>query len=211
MTKRSEQSLDQSDVLKNTEYVMKIWELFKKDYDKNYSTEEEEKERSGKFIDNLKLIIQENLRYHEGLKPFKLQINQFADMSLDEFHQKLTGLNSDTNKHTRHSSVNLVHDKVKNTNNTRISSENPRRTKPGKNRRLVHKTTHKLVQPSQHKTEDRPTRRTFPELTTEGPTPVIINETVDYRQYMNPIENQGTCGLVCFIINKLLFLTICFF
>jgi hypothetical protein len=246
--------LDQLDVLKDNKYVMKVWKLFKKDYDKSYSTEEEEKERLGKFIDNLKLIIQENFQFDKGLKSFTLQINQFADMSLDEFLQKLTGLNSDakgekppgeyideeTNRRTERSLVSLTDNKAKNRTNTRTASENLRLFKPGANRRLFHKTTHKPTKPYPRRTTRRPTRphsrlttrrptrphhrrttrrptrphlrlttRKPPKRTTKRPIPVAIKAAVDYRRYMNPIENQGTCGLVCFFINKLLFLTIC--
>ena len=95
MTKVSKKLQDKLDVLKDNKYAVKLWKMYKKYYHKNYSTADEEKERLGKFIDNLKLIIRENFRFDNGSKSFKLQLNQFGDMNLEEFRQKLTGLNED--------------------------------------------------------------------------------------------------------------------
>jgi hypothetical protein len=189
MNKASKKLQDKLDVLKDNKYAMKLWKLYKRFYHKNYSTPEEEKERLGKFLDNLKLIIQENFRFDEGVKSFKLHLNQFGDMSLDEFRKKLTGLNEDgagekppgevvdkgQHERFRRFLVDSIKNKIKNKIRKKLS---PGSRRPG--------SSGVYYSPG---TRRNPSAR--------RPTSMAAKKgTVDYRQYMNPVENQGRCGFV---------------
>ena len=198
MTKVSKKLQDKLEVLKDNKHAIKLWKLYKKYYKKNYTSTEEEHERLGKFIDNLKLIIQENFRFDEGHKSFRMQLNQFGDMNLDEFRRKLTGLNADgqgeknegevtdesTSTRRRRSLVDFVKKKVKDKIKKKLfpSSSSSSKTQ-------IHYGS------NYYSSDLRPvltTRRPISKLSTKA--------TVDYRPHMNPIENQGQCGSVYLIV-----------
>jgi plasmid maintenance system killer protein len=212
MAKVSKKLQAKLEVLKDSKSAMKLWKLYKKYYKKNYTDPEEEKERLGKFIDNLKLIIQENFRFDEGLKSFKLQLNQFGDMNLEEFRQKLTGLNADgqgekppgevleekpqgevfeeeNNQRMKRFLVDSIKNKIKNKIKKKLS---PGKSRPSDSGMYVDPSSHYSSGTRINPSAKRPTSR----LASKG--------TVDYRQYMNPVENQGRCGLVFFFENLLL-------
>lgn len=191
MTKVSKKLQDKLEVLKDNKYAIKLWKMYKQYYRKNYSTPEEEKERLAKFIDNLKLIIQENFRFDEGVKSFKLRLNQFGDMNFEEFRQKLTGLETDgqgekppgevvdneqTQERIRRFLVDSIKKKVKDKIKKKLS---PGGSRPGGSGTYYSSGTR--VNPN-----------------AKRPTSSLSRGTVDYRQYMNPVENQGRCGLVLF-------------
>jgi hypothetical protein len=195
MTKASKKLQDKLDVLKDNKYAIKLWKLYKKYYHKNYSTPDEEKERLAKFIDNLKLIIKENFHFDNGTKSFKLQLNQYGDMNIDEFRKKLTGLNPDgqgekpsgevveagTNYRFRRFLVDTITNKIKKKIKKKLS---PGKSRPGNSGMYDQPGYHPSgmhVNPS----AKRPTSR-------------LAKGAVDYTQYMNPIENQGRCGLVSY-------------
>lgn len=202
MTKVSKKLQDKLEVLKDNKYALKLWKLYKRFYHKNYSTPEEEKERLGKFLDNLKIIIQENFRFDEGLKSFKLQLNQFGDMSLDEFRRKLTGLNADgqgetppgevregqDNEETHERIRRFFVDSVKKKIKKKIKEKINEKLSPG---------THSSGSSSTYYSSG--TRRT---PSAKRPVSAKVSKAaVDYQQYMNPVENQGRCGLVNIFIN----------
>lgn len=198
MTKVSKKLQDKLDVLKDNKYAIKLWKLYKKYYKKNYTSKEEEKERLGKFIDNLKMIIQENFRFDEGTKSFKMSLNQFGDMSLDEFRQKLTGLNGDgqgekpagevvdpaaqqqqeegeQSQRVRRFLMDSVKKKIKEKIKKKLS---PGGSRPGNSG--MYDQSGARVNPG----AKRPTSR------------LATKAAVDYRPYMNPVESQGRCGSV---------------
>jgi len=202
MKKVSKKLQDKLEVLKDSKTAMRLWKLYKKYYHRNYSTSEEEKERLGKFLDNLKLIIQENFRFDEGIKSFKLQLNQFGDMNLEEFRQKLTGLNQDgqgekppgeiieqeeTNQRIKRFLVDSVKKRVKDKIKKKLSPGKSRPSNSGMFYQDGYRPSGTYVNPS----AKRPVTR------------LSSKATVDYRQYMNPVENQGSCGWVFF--SKIIF------
>lgn len=207
MTKVSKKLQDKLDVLKDNKYAIKLWKLYKKYYRKNYTTPDEEKERLGKFIDNLKIIIQENFRFDEGLKSFKLQLNQYGDMSLDEFRQKLTGLNADgqgekpagevveqteVNQRRRRFLVDSVKKKIKKKLKEKFI--------PGYSKKPSRSGYYPSgYYPSGSGSGYYSTDTRMNTVTLRPVAPVATKSTVDYRPYMNPIENQGRCGFVLFV------------
>jgi hypothetical protein len=217
MTKASKKLQDKLEVLKDSKHALKIWKLYKRYYKRNYSTPEEEKERFGKFIDNLKLIVQENFRFDEGVKSFKLQLNQFGDMSLEEFRQKLTGLNADgegekpagevveeeINQRMKRFLVDSVKKKVKDKIKKKLS---PGKSRPGSSGMYYQDGYYPSGGSGYY-----PSGGTRINPSAKRPTSRLATKaTVDYRQYMNPIENQGRCGLVFIFRNVFVFLIMIF-
>jgi len=173
MTKVSNKAQHRLEVLKDNKVVLKLWNHYKNFYQKEYQTTEEEKKRLGKFIDNLKIIVKENARFNEGAKSFKLHLNHFGDMDLSEFRKKMTGLkvnraayiNSLLMQRRKRFLLDSVKKKVK-----KMKDKIEKKLHPGKN-------------------------RTNDSGTTRRPTSTATSEsTLDYRPYMNAIENQGQCG-----------------
>ena len=69
----------------------------------------EESIRRSVFEENYKKIVAHNERANNGLHSFRLAVNQFADMTTEEFKQRMNGLRPEMK---RQSSV--VFDKVNN-------------------------------------------------------------------------------------------------
>ncbi|CAF3845536.1 unnamed protein product [Rotaria magnacalcarata] len=192
MTKISKKLQDKLEVLKDNKYAIKLWKLYKKYYRKNYTSPDEEKERLGKFIDNLKIIIQENFRFDEGLKSFKLQLNQYGDMNLDEFRKTLTGLNEDGQGEKP------AGDNIEQQMNQRMRRFLVDSVKKKIKKKLKEKLIPGYKKPSsssKYSGAGYYASGTRINTITKRPTsPVAAKGTVDYRQYMNPVENQGRCG-----------------
>jgi hypothetical protein len=171
MTKVSKKAQHRLEVLKDNKVVLKLWSHYKNFYQKEYETPEEEKKRLGKFIDNLKIIIKENARFNEGAKSFKLHLNHFGDMDLPEFRKKMTGLKVNRAAYTdlllMQRRKRFLFDSVKK-KVKKMKDKIDKKLHPGKNRT--------------NDSARRPTTTATSEL------------TLDYRPYMNPIENQGQCG-----------------
>jgi hypothetical protein len=172
MAKATKKIRNKLEVLKDNKVVLKLWNHYKNHYKKEYQTTEEEKKRLGKFLDNLKIIVKENLRFDQGVKSFKLHLNQFGDMDLPEFRKKMTGLKVNQRMYARSSLMQrrkrFLLDSVKK-KAKKIKDEINRAMHPGKN-------------------------RTNNSGTSDGTAPATSESTLDYRPYMNPIENQGQCG-----------------
>uniref|UniRef100_A0A6P7HDB2 Cathepsin L1-like n=1 Tax=Diabrotica virgifera virgifera TaxID=50390 RepID=A0A6P7HDB2_DIAVI len=66
-----------------------IWNNFKETYEKSYSNKNEEVDRFKIFQDNLRKIKEHNARYKKGQETYKMGLNQFADLTRDEFVQML--------------------------------------------------------------------------------------------------------------------------
>ncbi|XP_011180418.1 protein CTLA-2-alpha [Zeugodacus cucurbitae] len=61
------------------------WHLYKVEYKKQYNSQLEEAHRRIIFCKNLRMIDAHNERYKRGEVTFEMGINQFADMSHEEF------------------------------------------------------------------------------------------------------------------------------
>uniref|UniRef100_A0A7S4LPA9 Uncharacterized protein n=1 Tax=Oxyrrhis marina TaxID=2969 RepID=A0A7S4LPA9_OXYMA len=71
------------------------WEQFKAQYGKSYNGESEEAHRKGVFTTNVRLIEQENSK---GLS-YTLGVNQFADLTVDEFSKTYMGFKKPAQKY----------------------------------------------------------------------------------------------------------------
>ena len=65
----------------------KSWNQFKIDFNKTYEDAAQEQRREKIFVESLKTIAYHNLKFRRGKVSFKMGINQFADMSLDEYRK----------------------------------------------------------------------------------------------------------------------------
>ncbi|XP_050499586.1 cathepsin L-like proteinase isoform X3 [Diabrotica virgifera virgifera] len=65
------------------------WENFKVKHGKAYKNPIEERVRFSVFQSNLKLINEHNAKYEQGLVGYTMAINQFADITPEEFKAKL--------------------------------------------------------------------------------------------------------------------------
>ncbi|KAG5683483.1 hypothetical protein PVAND_012760 [Polypedilum vanderplanki] len=84
--------------LTNNEYLPPLadesseWEAWKRKYNKNYDTPEEEERRRLIFEANVDKIKRHNKDFAAGSVSFDLEINKFADMEKDEFIRFNTGI-----------------------------------------------------------------------------------------------------------------------
>jgi hypothetical protein len=166
MAKASTKPQNKVEVLKDNNVVTKLWNHYKNFYRKQYQTDDEEKGRLGKFLHNLKHIVKENVRFESRLKSFKLHLNRFADMDLAEFRKKMTGLK--TNNAIYVKSFSMQREK-------RFLFDSVK-----KEIKKVKNKINKKLHPGKNRTTDTVTSKS--------------KSTLDYRPYMNPIENQGQCG-----------------
>jgi C1A family cysteine protease len=60
------------------------WEIFKATHHKAYQNESEDNFRKSIFLSNLELIESHNRKYDQGLVSYSLQINHFADHTVEE-------------------------------------------------------------------------------------------------------------------------------
>jgi len=67
------------------------WELFKAKYERNYLSTPEHDNRKTVFVNNLRLIQKHNAEHALGLHTFTLGVNQFADLTSDEFVKTYNG------------------------------------------------------------------------------------------------------------------------
>lgn len=194
------------DVLKDKKYANLIWRGYRKYYKKNYTSKVEEKERFGKFIDNLKLIVQENFRYDRGNKTFRMKINEYGDMNIDEFKKKMTGLNGDGSPGTEMPPGEVVDQPTSYRRRRRTLFDTVKKKIKDKIKKKINEKMNKLLPPGGG-------GGTYPSGggssgggsysftvitrgTTRRPTATgtLSKAAVDYRPYMNPVENQGRCG-----------------
>jgi len=68
-----------------------VWRDFKSTHNKSYDTTEEESARFHVFIDNHRKIETHNSEYEAGRKSFQLGMNQFGDMTNEEFRSTMNG------------------------------------------------------------------------------------------------------------------------
>jgi len=68
------------------------WEKFKIEYGKNFLAGQEHDARKNIFANNLKFIEKHNAEHALGLHTFTVGINQFADLTNEEFVQQFTGV-----------------------------------------------------------------------------------------------------------------------
>ncbi|KAJ8943312.1 hypothetical protein NQ318_004753 [Aromia moschata] len=65
------------------------WTQFKTKYGKMYRSSLEEVKRHSIFLDNLKKIEEHNEKYKIGNSSYEMGINEFADVTTEEFLEKL--------------------------------------------------------------------------------------------------------------------------
>jgi cathepsin L len=68
------------------------WVLFKRTFEKQYASVEEETSRRSIFEDNVALIRNHNLEADIGLHTYTLGLNKYADMTNEEFNKQMNGL-----------------------------------------------------------------------------------------------------------------------
>ncbi|KAL1494750.1 hypothetical protein ABEB36_010298 [Hypothenemus hampei] len=76
------------------------WQQFKSLHNKLYQSSEEEAYRFGIFKNNLEKIREHNEKYERGETTYKMGINQFSDLTFEEF-ERIYGkglLNNDDGK-----------------------------------------------------------------------------------------------------------------
>ncbi|KAL7059797.1 hypothetical protein AAHC03_013446 [Spirometra sp. Aus1] len=67
-------------------YVLKkFWQIWKKDYKKQYGSFDEESLRKTIFFNNLDFIFRHNKRFYHGLESYKVRVNAFSDLTPREF------------------------------------------------------------------------------------------------------------------------------
>jgi cathepsin L len=69
----------------------KAWEDFKVQNKKSFSVKTQENTRKQIFIANLNDIEKHNARHAKGEESYEKGINQFSDLTYEEFSKKLTG------------------------------------------------------------------------------------------------------------------------
>jgi len=74
------------------------WEIFKAKYERNYLSTPEHDNRKSVFISNYKLIQRHNAEHALGLHTYTLGVNQFADLTSDEFVKTYNGFRPDMYK-----------------------------------------------------------------------------------------------------------------
>lgn len=86
----------------NNSSVLNLWENFKLTHEKTYPTDTLETFRFAIFKKNLETIEKHNIDYEKGLYTYRLGTNQFADMTVEEFKEKMLGtrFNMSFNKHS---------------------------------------------------------------------------------------------------------------
>ncbi|CAF0736161.1 unnamed protein product [Rotaria sordida] len=78
----------------NDSTVNRIWSYFKSKYGRAYSSLDEEKQRFRIFQNHLRYVLESNL---EKLRTFQLELNEFADWTIEEFNSLKKGLIPSTN------------------------------------------------------------------------------------------------------------------
>ncbi|GAB6029475.1 hypothetical protein CHUAL_005229 [Chamberlinius hualienensis] len=68
------------------------WETFKVKFNRSYISATEEAFRKKIFLNNKKIIDQHNQRFDEGKTTFKMGINQFADLTTQEYTSMFNGV-----------------------------------------------------------------------------------------------------------------------
>merc|ERR1712117_254015 len=70
---------------------VQMWKLWRDTHDKEYETNVEEVSRFKVWMENLKKVEEHNAAYDLGLKTFNLEMNQFADLTSEEFAAMMLG------------------------------------------------------------------------------------------------------------------------
>ncbi|XP_067655581.1 cathepsin L-like [Haliotis asinina] len=70
----------------------KEWDIFKSIYNKEYPTKADEANRHMVWLNNVKYIQTHNLEADRGLHSYRLGINEYADLTTEEFVKQMNGL-----------------------------------------------------------------------------------------------------------------------
>jgi len=72
------------------------WEDFKRKFNKTYASGSEEERRYNVYLDTKRIVDAHNQRYANGEVTFKMGINQFSDMTKEEFSNTHLGFKNVT-------------------------------------------------------------------------------------------------------------------
>jgi len=85
-----------------------LWERFKSQYKRAFFDSHDESYRKTVFVSNLRKITRHNAEQAEGKHTYTMAMNEFGDLTSEEFHAKYTGF--DATKHTQTKRFNKVAD-----------------------------------------------------------------------------------------------------
>ncbi|XP_067655015.1 cathepsin L-like [Haliotis asinina] len=68
------------------------WDIFKGTYNKEYLTKADEANRRMVWLNNMKYIHTHNLEADRGLHSYRLRVNEYADLTTEEFVRQMNGL-----------------------------------------------------------------------------------------------------------------------
>lgn len=69
----------------------KEWESFKTKFEKTYADQDEEQKRKVVYFENVKSIEEHNKKYDQGEVTWTMGVNQFSDLTKDEFKNRHLG------------------------------------------------------------------------------------------------------------------------
>jgi hypothetical protein len=82
----------------NHQVFVPMWNDFKQTHGKSYETSQEEIARFNIFIENQRKIDSHNEKFKAGLHSFDMGMNQFGDMTNEEFRSKMNGFKQSSSK-----------------------------------------------------------------------------------------------------------------
>lgn len=75
------------------QFVLEEWESFKSQFNKEYESSEEERYRLNVFMENSLEIAKHNEMYGRNEVTYELGLNEYSDMTHEEFDSQMNGLN----------------------------------------------------------------------------------------------------------------------
>lgn len=69
----------------------KEWESYKTKFEKSYEGQDEEQQRKATYFENVKTMEEHNQKFEKGEVTWSMGINQFSDLTKEEFKNRHTG------------------------------------------------------------------------------------------------------------------------
>lgn len=82
--------------------VEREFRSFQRQFNRQYNGVEDEAVRRSIFENNYRYIVAHNMRADNGEHSFRLAVNQFADMTNEEFREKMNGLRPELKRESQH-------------------------------------------------------------------------------------------------------------
>eukprot|EP00299_Pterocystis_sp_00344_P015854 c7938_g1_i1.p1 GENE.c7938_g1_i1~~c7938_g1_i1.p1 ORF type:complete len:334 (-),score=54.69 c7938_g1_i1:40-1041(-) len=93
-----------------TDEEQALFTKFKREHNKVYYDEHDESFRASIFVQNLRKIRSHNAEHAQGLHTFTMAMNEFGDLTFEEFHAKYTGFKGARHTYLRSKNIaNLSH------------------------------------------------------------------------------------------------------